>query len=403
MTRRFRWAELQIIELEKCYNEHEIRQALKEIPESLEKTYYKVLDNIVLKDVPRARGILMMICLSPVALDLKTVAEMFDLEHSEDIIKICTTSLVREFDDKIQVAHFSVQEFLIVSEGTQHHKCQFSVTDGHRCLAEMTVDKLLAQTEVLTRSDAMKRLSFLYAAKNWYTHLAAAGCIDSFCSSLQCRVDRLFTEPIIYVNWVNATRSNSEWRTEWGQPVKLASAMGLIHTVDYLITNGADPFQRDRLFAPGDSLSVAAQNGHLDVLQFLLNKVLPLTKSMAESTSATAMTLSIVNGIHYRKADKAKLGIILQTLRDHGLLTKQSTDLSETLMESVLSSAMGNPSSGVEIMSVFLDWRPEISVSITDGMLKLAFRYLHTSAPLLLKLLSKCKVEYMDFTWYYTM
>lgn len=392
MTRRFRWAELQIIELEKCYNEHEIRQALKEIPESLEKTYYKVLDSIVLKDVPRARGILTMICLSPVALDVKTVAEMFDLEHSEDIIKICTTSLVREFDDKIQVAHFSVQEFLTVSEGTQHHKCQFSVTDGHRCLAEMTVDQLLAQTEVLTHSNAMKRPSFLYAAKNWDTHLAAAGCIDSFCSSLQRSVDRLFTEPVIYINWVNAINIGKlggtvGWQTESGPPVKLASAMGLIHTVDYLITNGSDPFQRDRSFPYFNSLSAAARNGHLDVLQFLLNKFLPLTKSIAESMWVTGMTTSILQGIDHRKAGKAKLGIILQTLRDHGLLTKPSTDLSDKLRRSMLSGAMANECSRVEIMSVFLDWRPEISVSITDDMLISALRDASTSSPPLLKLL----------------
>lgn len=155
----------------------------------------------------------------------------------------------------------------------------------------------------------------------------------------------------------------------------------------YLQTNGSDPFQRDRSFPYFNSLSAAARNGHLDVLQFLLNKFLPLTKSMAESMWVTGMTTSILQGIDHRKAGKAKLGIILQTLRDHGLLTKQSTDLSDRLRRSMLSGAMANECSRVEIMSVFLDWQPEISVSITDDMLISALRDASTSSPPLLKLL----------------
>jgi hypothetical protein len=150
----------------------------------------------------------MIICLSPVTLDVNTVAKMARV-YAADIIPICTTSLVNVFENKIQVAHFSMQEFLIVSEnGSEQHECQFTVTDGHKCLAEKTVDCLLAQTEPLTEADAMKLPSFLYATKHWNTHLAAAGDTDQSCPGLQAKVDRLFTESNVYFNWVRGSDSD---------------------------------------------------------------------------------------------------------------------------------------------------------------------------------------------------
>ncbi|KAL4757474.1 uncharacterized protein BDW70DRAFT_171367 [Aspergillus foveolatus] len=180
--RRFRWAELQIAELEQCRKKEHIEEALRSIPQTLEETYRKILDGMVPRDVPLAREILMVICLSPVLLDLKMVAAMVELENHVSVLHICTTSLVSEFDNKVQVAHFSVKEFLIVSEEDgQHHKCQFSATNGHKFLGTKTVDSLLEQTEDLTEADARERLFLLYAAKYWDTHVAAMGDIDRSC------------------------------------------------------------------------------------------------------------------------------------------------------------------------------------------------------------------------------
>lgn len=183
MTRRFRWAELQIQTLEKrrkrrTGDDEDIKEALKKIPKDLEDTYRRILNSIEPDDIPLARNILMLICLSPATLEVNTVAEMANLDNPDDVVNICTTSLLSLSDEKIQLAHFSVQEFLIVSEEGSHHECRFSAANGHRSLLTATVDYLLEQTKELTPEEATERPFFLYASKNWSTHATASGDID---------------------------------------------------------------------------------------------------------------------------------------------------------------------------------------------------------------------------------
>lgn len=375
MTRRFLWAELQIIELQKCRNEAAIKKTLQEVPRSLEETYRRVLDGIEPKDVPLARDILTLICLSPVALHVKTVADMVDIKFPEDLVKICTTSLVTIFDNRIQAAHFSVQEFLIVSEkGCDHHECQFSAASGHKRLAEMAIDCLLAQTKPLTKTDAKKHPWSLYASKYWDSHLAAAGGID------QAKLERLFTRRNVYHNWAYGASMKEEFGTKkfdlepwftsipkFGPPIHTASVLGFVDTVDSLLARGADPLKnewygtyRHGLLNP---LNAAAEAGQLDVVQSLLQKDLRLDQESAGF---------LLEYIDPGKAGKAKLVMILETLRDQGLLYEQSTDAGNTLSGSVIKDAMANWNCSDEIMSVFLDWQPEVSLPNTELLLKYA-------------------------------
>ncbi|KAJ6020502.1 hypothetical protein N7540_006006 [Penicillium herquei] len=205
--RRFRWAELQMMELEECNNSEEIHHALRIIPHSLEQTYRKFLNRIKPKDIPIARGILALICLSPVALDLDTVAAMLNITVSA-ILKICTTSLVNVFEGKVQFAHFSVQEFLVISDeelSPAHHPCQFTISSAQIYLVEKTADCLLEQTEELSQVEALKRPAFLYSAKHWSTHLTACGDISQSHPDIQLKIHRLFTISTVYFNWVRAT------------------------------------------------------------------------------------------------------------------------------------------------------------------------------------------------------
>lgn len=325
--------------------------------------------------MPLARDILTLICLSPVALHVKTVADMVDIQFPEDLVKICTTSLVSVFDGRIQAAHFSVQEFLIVPEkGSDHHECQFSATSGHKRLAEMAIDCLLAQAKPLTGADAKKRPGFLYAAKYWDTHLAAAGGVD------QAKITRLFTHHNVYQNWVHGASMKQEFGTEnfdlepwlkifteFGSPIHTASVLGFVDTVDSLLARGADPLKnewqgtyRHGLLNP---LNAAAEAGQLDVVQSLLQKDLRLDQEVA---------VSILTRIDHGKAGKAKLVMILETLRHQGLLYEQSADAGDTLSGSVIKATMANVKCSDEIMSVFLDWQPEVSLPSTEVLLKYA-------------------------------
>ncbi|KAJ6006711.1 hypothetical protein N7451_004655 [Penicillium sp. IBT 35674x] len=395
--RRFRWAELQIMALERCRNESQVINALKAIPQTLEDTYRRVLDNIDSDDEKTARDIFVVIFLSPVLFDVQTVASMVELSFPEDIVKICTTSLVTLFNDKVQLAHFSVQEFLIVpEEGRQHHPCQFSTANGHRDLTEKTVDILLRQTAVLTQADAEENTPFLYAAKHWDTHMNAAGGIDQLSPDLQAKINRLFTESDVYLNWIRAAESDAqnndnEWSkllTECEPAIHRASMMGLVQAVDCLVTQGANPYQH---FVPNSfnwvyksrssSFGVAAEKGQLDVLQILLNKRLPLGQHEVQE---------ILDNLDYRKAGKAKLESVLQTLWDLDALKKQPSDVSNEVSERWVIHAMFNKHSGLEIIKEFLDWQPKISVPITDDVLLTAVCWKTDALDLLLE---RCDVH----------
>ncbi|KAJ5362407.1 hypothetical protein N7541_003251 [Penicillium brevicompactum] len=280
--RRFRWAELQIQALEKrrkrrTGNEDDIREALKKVPLSLEETYRRILESDDPDDdVVLAREILMIICLSPVVLDVNTVAEMVDLDIPDDVLKICTTSLVSVFDDKIQLAHFSVQEFLMFSDkGGQRYKCQFSAAEGHRFLAKKALDSLLEQTDFLAESEADERLSFLYAARFWGSHTAALEDIDRSCPDFQAKLDRIFVEPNVYFNWMRVANPNlwscdiEELPQTCERPILRASSMGLEQAVHLLLEQGADP-DGDTYFRP-TPLNLAMSNGHEKTVQILLD------------------------------------------------------------------------------------------------------------------------------------
>ncbi|GAQ10062.1 hypothetical protein ALT_7383 [Aspergillus lentulus] len=278
--RRFRWAELQIAEIEKCRREKDIEVALDTIPQTLEASYLKILNALEPRDVPLARDILMTICTSPIALDLKMVAAIVGLDFPDSILEICTTSLISEFDGKIRVAHFSVQEFLIVDGSNQHqHECQFSTMDGHRFLATSTVDYLLEQNNLLTKEELGKLPYFEYAAREWNTIVAAVGENSPVRSDLQPKINRLFTEPNVYINWARYWTDGFVFRNYEGaelvercdRPIQLASRFGIAQTVEELMNQGADA---EAIYDESGSraLRSAAHQGHKRVVEILLDR-----------------------------------------------------------------------------------------------------------------------------------
>ncbi|CAG8929162.1 unnamed protein product [Penicillium salamii] len=396
--RRFRWAELQIMALENCRKESQITSALKSIPQTLEATYRKVLDGVDANDESLAREILMIICLSPVLLDTQVIADMVELQIPDIIVEICTTSFVNFFDGKVQLAHFSVQEFLVVSEeGGEHHKCQFSAVNGHRYLTEKTVDLLLEETEVLNQASAESKAPFLYAAKHWNVHMAAAGGFNALSPELQAKINRLFTETNVYLNWIRAAESNYVNIDEWSKlfqecqpPIQRATSLGLVQTVEFLLAQDADSSVENSQEAKYSALHLdlagtlgdentfqfSAKEGQLDVLQTLLNQKLPLERSLVRQ---------ILGRINHRKAGGAKLASVLQTMWDQNLLREQSTENSDEIDPSLMERVMMNQNSGLEIVKILLDWQPRISVPIIEEALIAAICWEKDTLDLLLE------------------
>ncbi|KAJ5726656.1 uncharacterized protein N7483_008013 [Penicillium malachiteum] len=286
--RRFRWAELQIIELKQCLGPEEVEEVLNSVPETLEDAYRRVLGRIKRKrDKQLAREVFMTICCSPVALDLNLVATVVGVSFPDSIPMVCTTQLVSVYEEQIRLAHFSVQEFLIVpKDGGLYHECQFSETEGHMFLLTKTLNCLLEQRNLLTKTDvnakAKERAFFLYAAKYWNTHLAASGDIDQFSSEMQDKIDEIFTEPNVYYNWMRGAfgiwrfsddvEENSCSLEEYDEPLDRASNMGLFRTVNKLLSQDADLDAGTKAKKYGRAVQAALEEGHEKIAWLLLDQ-----------------------------------------------------------------------------------------------------------------------------------
>jgi len=125
LDRRFRWAALQLEELQDCSDEAEIRETLRNIPPTLEQTYERTLTRIPEKNQARVRKILLWLIYSFRPMSLQEVAAVADLPFPEDVLRMCTSSLVSTSTGSISIdiwnetkyeivrlAHFSVQEYL---------------------------------------------------------------------------------------------------------------------------------------------------------------------------------------------------------------------------------------------------------------------------------------------------
>ncbi|KAJ5691572.1 hypothetical protein N7488_012307 [Penicillium malachiteum] len=372
MGRRFQWAELQIQALEYCRTEGEIKDALSKVPQTLEDTYQAVLEKINSRDVEWARKILITFCLSPLLFDVETVVSMAGLSFPDDLVRICTTSLINVFDEKVQWSHFSVQEFqVILNDGVKHHECRFSAVNGHKYLREKTVDILLEQTEVLHQETAKDKISFLYAAKHWYFHMTAAGGFDELEFELQASISQLFTESNVYWNWVRAADSGGQnSKNDWSKlleqcqpPIYRACMLGLLQPVNCLRAQGANPLgmiQTPSGVSAFSPLAIALENGHLHILEDFLEKGLPLGQYEA------IMTLLFID---HAKLGEARVASIFKRLWDLDLLRKSPSGTSNEIHEQAFLSAAMNPKSGCELTKMILDWQPKITVSISDELL----------------------------------
>ncbi|GKZ34987.1 hypothetical protein AbraIFM66950_005426 [Aspergillus brasiliensis] len=387
--RRFRWADLQLKRLEECRNTSEVLEALETMPQTLHDTYISVIKRIETKpsDVKLAKAILTWLCFCARPLTLTEVAAAAGLGVPEDIIKICTTSFVtyRRSDNGIQLAHFSVKEFLVSSESTgQWH--QLSVLSGHTVLAEHSLRILLRMTGKLSREAVEQEPLLNYAACNWHEHFKA--CADTpspALEELQDMVGLLFRHPTIYHNW---RCMSTKWEREaQSTPIGAASGLGLIRTVNELLEDGADPlewFPHDM----GDCITVqnavliASQNGHLDVLDLLLHNVC-ISPDLAEAVVATIQCCGLAN---------KKLKDIFDTMSASGIIYTGTEDRYFHIDEGIVVAAATNYICGMELMAVLLDQYEETGVAlvpVTENVLEAVLKNRECGGDILQLLLTR--------------
>ena len=85
---------MQLDALKDCHDDEEIQEALGSIPPTLGETYERVVSRLSKKDLVRARKILAWLFFAKRPLALIEVAKAADLPFPEDVLRICSSSLI---------------------------------------------------------------------------------------------------------------------------------------------------------------------------------------------------------------------------------------------------------------------------------------------------------------------
>ncbi|KAL4952024.1 hypothetical protein BDW69DRAFT_29203 [Aspergillus filifer] len=374
--RRFRWADLQLKSLEDCKKKEEILELLGSVPETLEETYRGILEKIHghkrKNEWKDARSILTWLSFSLQPLSLKAVAAAVGYERPEDVVSTCTTSLVTvsPSDGTIKLAHFSVKEFLVGSDGVQDRDWyQLTAVDSHFDIANCALDALLKETKALDRESVDERPLFQYAAEYWYDHfseLVGSGCR---LLELEDKMASLFQRPIVYLNWQRFLR-NSFHMTLWdttnkylkviAPPLYVACQMGLQSVVERLLSQGADPFassydSRYYNYSHVDAFDAAALEDHLTILKHLLG-----TFNISAEKAQT-----IMETIDLTDASPNDIGVFLDILLRPGLSYDVSANEWRVLKEDFVIAIAKNWYSSHLLMGFLLNMQggPEIPVT----------------------------------------
>ena len=192
---RFRWVYCQLDFLRRCLPQR-IRHALKELPETLDKTYERALQRIGSANWEFAHRLFQCVAVASRPLRVEELAEFFAFDFGagsipdfdpgwrpenprDAVLSICSSLLmVVNIDDSpvkvIQFSHFSVKEFL-TSERIANAKGTVSrfkvlVEPAHTAMAQACLALLLKLSSNSNKSTIQSIPLAHYAAQHWVDH-----------------------------------------------------------------------------------------------------------------------------------------------------------------------------------------------------------------------------------------
>ena len=301
--RRFRWAVCQLDRLRRCFPAS-IRQALGELPKTLDETYERILLEIDEKKRVYAIRLFQCLAFSRRPLRVKELAEVLAIQFDtaipelntlfrpgdadEAVLSACSTLVATigldyghndayeynayyPYNSRVvQFSHYSVKEFLTSERLAKSHKgdiSQFHISPepAHTILAQSCISTLL-QPDIHIEDIKVSYPLAKYAARNWFHH---ARC-DGVASRTQDGMERLFDPDKEHLAMWISIYYRDKFGHETPSPLYHAAHCGIESLVEYLvITRRQDPNQsRGRLGTP---LHVAIVSGHIGIVQLLLS------------------------------------------------------------------------------------------------------------------------------------
>nr|XP_036584421.1 uncharacterized protein CTRU02_05496 [Colletotrichum truncatum]KAF6793939.1 hypothetical protein CTRU02_05496 [Colletotrichum truncatum] len=284
----FRWAACQLDSLLKCLHVQAIEEALERLPRDLNETYQRMLENIPEELKSDALRLLQFLIYSKRPLTLKEAIDItatqiesvgqrsFNVKRrllrADDILQYCPSlTSIAEFsrDGKvtkaIQLAHFSVKEYLVGKDQFQLPTASITIT--WTCLTYLKdVIKITGTVERIKAEFPLAR----HAAEVWMEHAKEGEISESIVqeSTNFLRDDKTFQ------CWGRLYQPDREWYEDPGRPtgsrLYYSCHEGLQKVTRSLLEQAADVNAQGGLF--GNALQAASSQGHQEIVQLLLEK-----------------------------------------------------------------------------------------------------------------------------------
>jgi ankyrin repeat protein len=311
----------QLAELSKCLKASSLRNALQELPKTLDETYDRILTRIPDEYWKEAHSILQWIAYSACPMSLSEVAEaividpqsqrfnpderLFDIRY---VLEICSSLLtlsqekVRRYeryvtrsgkedlkyarrvlegdeDRELRLAHYSVKEYLVSDRIKQGPASKFHISENeaHELMAKASLTYLSTFDQPLSVSLSTTASFPLiqYAARYWAWHYRLMSSETESITSLAMSFSDTPTKHC-FSNWLKITNPDSDswdlnlgiYTYDYGQPLYYVALLGLTSLAEMLIQAGSD------IDAIGGghnyALCAASYAGHKELVQLLL-------------------------------------------------------------------------------------------------------------------------------------
>jgi ankyrin repeat protein len=279
-----------------------IRDALDELPETLDGTYERTLREINDANWEFARRLLLCVAVVSHPLRVEELAEFLAFDFSagqipkyredwrlgdseEAVLSTCSTllSLVTLGNSQvIQFSHFSVKEFLTSSRfsekrDTISRRYHISMTPAHTLVAQVCLGALLHLDVNVTRDKLAKFPLARYAAEHWLEHARFVGVSKNVDEGTKRLFDKTKPHFVIWL-WICDPTVYSWNRHELsarplpprGTPLHYAAFCGLHEVVKALVIEHRDDVNSHTFDNESTPLHLASRWGHTEVARILV-------------------------------------------------------------------------------------------------------------------------------------
>jgi len=289
---RFRWVFCQLEILRQCFPPS-VRRILAELPETLDGTYERILQEIPKSNRAHAHRLLQCLTVAVRPLGVEELAEVLAVDFdatggipklNEDlrwedqelaVLSACSSLIVVVWDDDsrvVQFSHFSVKEFLMsdrlaTSTIVAARDCHILLEPSHTIMAQACLCVLLRLDSNINEGNLKDFPLARYASQYFGDHAEFGNVLSNIRYGID---DLLDADKPTFATWlwVRKGKFNEPPKRPEGSPLYHVAGFGFRAMVDYLISKRPEDLS---IGGPcGIPLHASLHNGHANVALLLL-------------------------------------------------------------------------------------------------------------------------------------